>query len=153
MKTEMMVLERLRETIIKSIADHYSADEGGADLVPLDEKSVVIDFPDVDNMRKDCMVYIEPDYENFEALSLMADQATMNVTVTILVKGAPHTTLIKRVFGYFTALCSMLASDRELDGFVDYTEVTDMDYYPYVTAGKSQSAIEATLRIRWDRIF
>ena len=153
MKTEMMVLERLRDTITKKISEHFSADEGGADLVPLDEKSVAIDFPDVDNMRKDCMVYIEPDYENFEALSLMADQATMNVTVTILVKGAPHTTLIKRVFGYFTALCSMLASDRELDGFVDYTEVTDMDYYPYVTAGKSQSAIEATLRIRWDRIF
>ena len=153
MKTEMMVLERLRDTIIQKIGEHFSADEGCADLVPLDEKSVVIDFPDVDNMRKDCMVYIEPDYENFEALSLMADQATMNVTVTILVKGAPHTTLIKRVFGYFTALCSMIAEGRELSGFVDYTEVKDMDYYPYVTAGKSQSAIEATLRIRWDRIF
>ncbi len=153
MKTEMMVLERLRDMIIAHIGEHFSADEGGADLTPFDDKSVVIDFPDVDNMRKDSMFYIEPDYENFEALSLMADQATMNVTVTILVKGAPHTTLIKRVFGYFTALCSLLASDRELNGFVDYTEVTDMDYYPYVTAGKSQSAIEATLRIRWDRIF
>ena len=153
MKTEMMVLERLRDRIINHISEHFEADGGKADLAILDEKSVVIDFPDVDNMRRDNMVYIEPDYENFEALSLMADQATMKVSVTILCKGAPHTTLIKRVFGYFTALCSLLASDRELDGFVDYTEVTDMDYYPYVTAAKGTCAIEATIRLRWDRIF
>lgn len=153
MKTEMMVLERLRDIIIKHLAEHFEADEGKGDLKALDEKAVVIDFPDVDNMRANDMFFIEPDYENFEALSLMADQATMNVRVTILCKGASHTTLIKRVFGYFTALCSLLAKDRELESFVDYTEVTDMDYYPYVTASKNQCAIEATLRIRWDRIF
>lgn len=153
MKTEMMVLERLRDEIVKHLAEHYEADDGGADLKAIDEKNVTVDFPDTDNMPRDVMFYIEPDYENFEALSLMADQATMNVTVTILVKGAAHAMLIKRVFGYFTALCSLLAADRELDEFVDYTEVTDMDYYPYVTAKKSQTAIEATLQLKWDRIF
>lgn len=149
----MMVMERLREIIISNLPDHFSADDGNADLAPLDDKAVAVDFPDVDNMRKDTCVYIQPDWENFEMMSLSADQATLNLTVTILTKGAANHVLIKRVFGYFTALCSMIHSDRSLDGFVDHTEVTDMDYYPAVTASKAMTAIEATVRIMWDRTF
>lgn len=149
----MMVMERLREIIISNLPDHFSADDGNADLAPLDDKAVAVDFPDVDNMRKDTCVYIQPDWENFEMMSLSADQATLNLTVTILTKGAANHVLIKRVFGYFTALCSMIHSDRSLDGFVDHTEVTDMDYYPAVTASRTMTAIEATVRIMWDRTF
>ena len=149
----MMIMEKLRDLIVTRLPDHFSADDGNADLTPLDDKAVSIDFPDVDNMRKDTCVYIQPDWENFEMMSLSADQATLNLTVTILTKGAANHVLIKRVFGYFTALCSLIHSDRSLDGYVDHTEVTDMDYYPAVTASKTMTAIEATVRIMWDRTF
>lgn len=149
----MMVMERLRNMIVRKLPEHFSADDGNADLTPLDDKAVSIDFPDVDNMRKDTCVYIQPDWENFEMMSLSADQAALNLTVTILTKGAANHVLIKRVFGYFTALCSMIHSDRSLEGFVDHTEVTDMDYYPAVTASRTMTAIEATVRIMWDRTF
>ena len=153
MKTEMMVMERLRDLIIQNLPDHFKADDGNADLTPLDEKSVTVDFPDVDNMRKDTCIFIQPDYENFEQMSLSCDQAVLNLTVTILTKGAKSEVLIRRVFGYFTAFCSLIHSDRGLEGFVDHTEVTDMDYYPAVTASKTMTAIEATVRIMWDRTF
>lgn len=153
MKTEMMVMERLREVIVSNLPIHFGSDGGKADLVPLDEKSVSIDFPDTDNMRRDTCIFIQPDYENFEMMSLSADQATLNITVTILTKGAKSEVLIRRVFGYFTAFCSLIHSDRSLGGFVDHTEVTDMDYYPAVTASKTMTAIEATVRIMWDRTF
>ena len=149
----MMVMERLRDLIIQNLPDHFKADDGNADLTPLDEKAVTVDFPDVDNMRKDTCLYIQPDWENFEQMSLSCDQATLNLTVTILTKGAKSEVLIKRVFGYFTALCSLIHSDRSLDGYVDHTEVTDMDYYPAVTASKTMTAIEATVRVMWDRTF
>ena len=149
----MMVMERLRDLIIQTLPDHFKADDGNADLTPLDEKSVTVDFPDVDNMRKDTCIFIQPDYENFEQMSLSCDQAVLNLTVTILTKGAKSEVLIRRVFGYFTAFCSLIHSDRGLEGFVDHTEVTDMDYYPAVTASKTMTAIEATVRIMWDRTF
>ena len=153
MKTEMMVMERLREVIVSNLPIHFGSDGGKADLVPLDEKSVSINFPDTDNMRRDTCIFIQPDYENFEQMSLSCDQAVLNLTVTILTKGARSEVLIRRVFGYFTAFCSLIHSDRGLEGFVDHTEVTDMDYYPAVTASKTMTAIEATVRIMWDRTF
>ena len=153
MKTEMMVMERLRDVIVSNLPIHFGSDGGKADLTPLDEKCVSIDFPDTDNMRRDTCIFIQPDYENFEQMSLYADQATLNLTVTILTKGARSDVLIRRVFGYFTAFCSLIHSDRGLEGFVDHTEVTDMDYYPAVTASRTMTAIEATVRIMWDRTF
>ena len=149
----MMVMERLRDLIIQNLPDHFKADDGNADLMPLDDKAVSVDFPDVDSMRKDTCIYIQPDWENFEQMSLSCDQATLNLTVTILTKGAKSEVLIKRVFGYFTALCSLIHSDRSLDGYVDHTEVTDLDYYPAVTASKTMTAIEATVKVMWDRTF
>ena len=99
MKTEMMVMERLRDLIIQNLPDHFKADDGNADLTPLDEKAVTVDFPDADNMRKDTCIYIQPDWENFEQMSLSCDQATLNLALTILTKGARSEVLIKRVFG------------------------------------------------------
>ena len=87
MKTEMQIMERLRDVIVRSLPGHFTADGGNADLIPLDEKCVSIDFPDTDNMRRDTCVFIQPDYENFEQMSLSCDQAVLNLTVTILTKG------------------------------------------------------------------
>ena len=145
MKTEMQVLDRLKEVIVSQLSKHYEEDGGQADLAPISPLNVEIDFPDVDNMRKETMFYIEPDYENLDTLSMNSDIATMAVTVFIIVKGAKHETLIRRVFGYFTALYCLLGKNRTLDGFIESTRMTDMDYYPAVTASTTMTAIEASL--------
>lgn len=59
MVTEMDVLERLREKIVEGL---------GRVLEGFRDDSAVIDFPDTDNMRRNLMVYIQPDYEALEDL-------------------------------------------------------------------------------------
>ena len=151
MKTEMQVLEKLKQVITDQLALHYQEDGGKADLQPITEHNVSIDFPDIDNMRKDTMFYIEPDYENLEPFSMSSDLATMTATLFIITKGAKHETLIRRVFGYFTALYSLFGNNRSLDGFIESVRITDMDYYPAVTAGTTMTAIETSIELQWSK--
>ena len=101
MKTEMQVLERLKETMVSQLNPLMEITDG---VLPEDisAQNVEIDFPDTDNMRKSSMFYIQPDGENIEDLSMGSDIATMDSTVFILCKGATSTTLIKMVFGLKT---------------------------------------------------
>ena len=61
MVTEMDVLERLRTVIVEGL---------GSEFEDFRDDSAVIDFPDTDNMRRNLMVYIQPDYEALEDLSV-----------------------------------------------------------------------------------
>ncbi|MFA6732782.1 MAG: hypothetical protein WCS07_08595 [Sphaerochaeta sp.] len=153
MKTEMQVLDRLAATIASQIANHFSEDDGGGDLGPVGEQNISIDFPDVDSMRKNTMFYIQPDYENLEDLSMSSDLATMHVTLFILCKGASSEKLVRRVFGYYTALYVLVRGNQTLDGFIDFARITDMDYYPAVTASATVTAMEISLQLQWSKDF
>jgi len=152
MKTEMQVLERLKETMVSQLNPLMETTDG---VLPEDinAQNVEIDFPDTDNMRKSSMFYIQPDGENIEDLSMGSDIATMDSTVFILCKGAASSTLIKKVFGYYSALYTLLRGNQTLDGFVESVRLTSMDYYPAVTASKTMTAIEAHIQIQWAKEF
>lgn len=148
MKTEMQVLERLKETIASQLNPLIENSDG---VLPedIDAQNVEINFPDTDNMRKNSMFYIQPDGENLEDLSMSSDIATMDSTIFILCKGSACSTLIKKVFGYYSALYSLLRGNQTLDGFVESIRLTNMEYYPAVTASKTMTAIEAHIQIQW----
>ena len=59
MVTEMDVLERLREKIVEGLSGEFER---------FSDEYAIIDFPDTDNMRRNLMVYIQPDYEALEDL-------------------------------------------------------------------------------------
>lgn len=151
MKTEMKVLDRLKDTIVSQLGDHFSITE--EELEGIGDANIAIDFPDVDSMRKHSMFYIQPDYENIEDLSMSSDLAVMNATVFILCKGASTEKLIRRVFGYYTALYVLLRGNQTLNGFIDFVRVTDMDYYPAVTASATITAIEISVQLQWTKQF
>ena len=66
MTDEMDVMEALRRRII----GHMAAFVREPDVtVALDERSVLIDFPDPDNMARDSVVWITPDWEGIERSS------------------------------------------------------------------------------------
>lgn len=153
MKTEMQVLDRLKDMIVSQIGEHFSSDGGGGDLEPVLDANVRIDFPDADSMRRNTMFYIQPDYENLEELSMASDMATMQVTLFILCKGASSETLVRRVFGYYTALYILVRSNQTLDGFIDFARVTDMDYYPAITASATVTAMEISVQLQWSKDF
>ena len=150
MKTEIQVLEHLKTTIATRLATFFDND---GEIITIDEKNVEIDFPDVDTMRRNTMLYIQPDYENLEPLGFASDLATLRATVFILCKGASSATLVKRVFAYYTALYILLRRNSTLSGFIDNTHITDMDYYPAVTASATITAIEVSIELQWSKDF
>jgi hypothetical protein len=148
MKTEYEVLTTLQEIIATQLGDHV---EGLEDLPSITIANVEIAFPDVDRMKRNTMFFIQPDYEHLEQLSIRSDLATMQVTLFILCKGASNATLIQRVFAYYTACYRLVKTNPTLDGFIDFIQITDMDYYPAVTAAKTMTAIEMSVELQWSK--
>lgn len=150
MKTEMQVLERLAELIPEGLKEHLTDEKVKSDLSAL---NVRIDFPDIDNMRKDNMLYIVPEYENIEELTVSSDTADFEAKVYIISKRDKSEALVKRVFEIYTAFYLFMRSDPTLDGFIEYSRITDMDYFPSVTASQTMVAIEVTLTLTWAKVF
>ncbi len=150
MISEMQVLERLQQILARDLGQHVDTEKFSG---PLDEKNILIDYPDVDKMPKNTMFYIQPDYESLEELSMGSDLATMHATVFILCKGAASRILIQRVFALWSALYVLARSNQSLDGFIDSLRITDMDYYPAVTASATITAIEARMQMQWAKQF
>jgi len=150
MKTEIQVLEKLKAIIITNLGTYFDEE------IPLSEISdlnIKIDFPDIDNMRKNNMFYIQPDYETLEELSINSDIANMNIKLFFLCKGAKSEELIKRAFAYYSAFYMMLKNNQTLDGFIDFAKITDMDYYPAVSEIANITAIEVKLELMWSKEF
>ncbi len=152
MKTELQVLDRLKETIATQLGEYMDESEEDV-LEAITEMHINIDYPDVDRMRKNTMFFIQPDYENLEQLSMGSDLATMQVTLFILCKGASSEKLVRGVFSYYTACYLLLRKNQTLDGFIDFARITDMDYYPAVTASATITAIEVGLQLQWSKDF
>lgn len=150
MKTEIQVLEKLKLILIEKL-NNFIEDEFYKFVI--DDHNIKIDFPDIDNMRKNNMFYIQPDYETLEELSINSDMATMNIKFFILCKGVKTEELIKRVFAYYSALYGMLKNNQSLDGFIDFIKITDMDYYPAVSEIANISAIEVRMDLMWSKEF
>lgn len=152
MITEMQVLERLKAVIARDLVG-LQEHEVGISVESFDEKNVEIDFPDVDSMRRPTMLYIQPDYGNLEPLGMHSDLATMRATVFILCKGASNAILVKRTFALYGAMYLLLRGDPTLGGFIEGSRITDMDYYPAVTASATVTAIEASIDLQWSKEF
>ena len=148
----MQVLERLRETMVSQLEAYIETDDGQPSDA-IGEDSVVIDFPDPDGMRKDTMMFIQPDAESLESLSMGSDLATMDAGICILCKGAPNAVLVRRVFAWCNAFHRMIRSNPTLDGFIDASMMTGMEYYPAVTASRTMTAIEIPLQLQWTKEF
>ena len=154
MKTELMILNRLKEVIATQLNDYLEEDADYSGILEeIDEKNVVIDYPDIDNMPKNTMFYIQPDFEEMADLSMATDFADMKVIIYIICKGAKSETLIKRVFGYYSALFALIRNNQTLDYMVDFSKINNMDYYPSVTASSIMSAIEVGANIQWSKLF
>ena len=150
MKDEMTVIEGLRDSIINGINDHLPESEV---LTPIGEDNVLIDFPDTDKMPKSTMFYIQPNWADFENLTTESDSSVFNVAVFILCKRDKEVNLTKKIYGYFNALYSLLRRNTSLDGVVDFTEVTNSEFYPAVEANKSIQGVEVSVSLRYTKDF
>lgn len=150
MKTEMQVLERLSALIPDGVRPYLRETSVSSDFTAL---NVRIDFPDPDSMRKDNMLYIVPEYENIEELTTSSDTAQLEAKLYIISKKGTGEALIRRVFDIYTAFYLFMRNNPTLDGFIDLSRITDMDYFPSVTPSGTSTAIEVTLLLSWEKVY
>ena len=148
MKNELTILNQLKTVIQTQLNLHL---ESG--LEQISERNVQIDFPDIDQMPKNIMLYIQPNWSEYEALSTESDSSTFNVAVFIICKKDKQENLTRKIYGYFNALYSLLRSNISLDESVDFTDINDADFYPAVEGNRNVQAIEASVSIRYTKDF
>lgn len=148
MKNELTVLTQLRQTIIDHINDYLA--EG---LEGIASDNVVIKWPNVDQMKKRVMFYIQPDYAEYEDLATTNDLSVFHVKVFIFCKRGAHTTLEQEGYGYYNGLYELLRRDMTLDGYVDFSTVASADFYNAVDSTGNVSGTEVDISIQYTKDF
>ncbi len=148
MKNELTILNQMKTVLQGQLNDHL---ETG--LEQIDEHNVAIEFPDTDLMPKATMFYIVPNWADYEALSTESDNSTFNVALFILCKKDRQESLTRKIYGYFNALYSLLRTNIGLDGYVDFTDVNDAEFYPAVEGNRNVQGVEVSVSIRYTKDF
>lgn len=148
MKTEYSVLEALKNTIVTHVNEYLPETAEQITASHID-----IDYPDIDNCKHNTQIFITPNTASYEGKTWGSDLAVFNVDIFILCKKAPNTTLIQNVFMYSNAIYQMLRNNQGLDGYIDFSEVDNLEYYPAIDPVGKQVAISLSLSLQWEKDF
>ena len=148
MINELKVMEKLREVIEKELNDYLDDEFQG--LVP---GQVLIEFPNVDKMPYPVMVYIQPDYAEYEDQTICADKATFRLAVFLLCKRDTRCNLTLKTYGYYNALYALLRHNTSLDQTVDFATVVDTNFYPAVEANPNVQGAEVSVQTVFEKNF
>lgn len=148
MKNELSILNQLKTVIQTQLNSHLDST-----LPSIDQHNVQIDFPDTDQMPKNVMFYLQPNWSEYEALSTESDASTFNIAVFVICKKDKQENLTKKIYGYFNALYSLLRTNIGLDGYVDFCDINDAEFYPAVEGNRNVQAVETAVSIRYTKDF
>lgn len=146
MTSEMDILQGLRDVLIRDLNNYTSnAVEG------MDDKSIVIDFPDIDSARKPTMIFLQANWTNYDSLVYSADQSNFTISVFLVAKKASSTVLQEKLFALYDGLYRLLKTNNTLDSLVAYTVIQSMDYYPALTADNNVKGIEVSIQCVFEK--
>ncbi|MBO4393408.1 MAG: hypothetical protein J5800_03605 [Spirochaetales bacterium] len=148
MRNELTILNALKTVVQTQLNDYL--DEN---LPNLGERNVAIDFPDTDQMPMKTMLYIQPNWANYEDLSTESDLSNFGITLFIVCKKDTQENLTRKIYGYFNALYSLIRANISLDGEVDFSSITDADFYPAVEGNRNIQAIEVSITVTYTKDF
>lgn len=148
MRNELTILNSLKTVMQTQLNDHLDPQ-----TETISERNVVIDFPDIDLMPMKTMLYIQPNWANYEDLSTESDMSTFNIAVFIVCKKDKQENLTRKVYDFFNALYSLLRTNWSLNGEADFTQITDADFYPAVEGNRNVQAIEVSVSVRYTKDF
>ena len=144
MTNELTVLEALK-TVIETEIQQFLPE--GSDF------GVLIDFPDVDQMPKKNMYYLQPDYAEFSNMAVQSDLSEFKISVFILCKRDTQENLTIKSYAFFKALYELLRTDISLDGTVDLTDIVDADFFPAVEGNPNVRGVEVHVSVRYTKDF
>ena len=148
MRNELTILNALK-TVVQTQLNPYLQEN----LDPIGERNVVIDFPDTDQMPMKTMLYIQPNWADYENLSTESDLSNFGIALFIICRKDTQENLTKKIYGYFNALYSLLRTNISLDGEVDFSSITDADFYPAVEGNRNVQAIEVSIAVSYTKDF
>ena len=148
MKNELTVMNSLLSEMQSNLNSYLDSE-----LEPLSSESMMIEFPDVDQMPKSTMIYIQPDYAEYEALATTNDQASFRMSVFVLCKRDKRENLTTKFFGYFNGVYALLRSNISLSGAVDFTDIVDVNFYPAVEGNLNVKGAEISVSCRYTKDF
>lgn len=146
MTNELSILNRLKAVLQTQLNDYLPE---GFDQIG--ERNVIIDIPDTDQMPMKTMLYIIPNWADYEALTTDNDACTFNIAVFIVCHKDSHSSLTTKIHTYFDALQSLIHTNTSLDGEVDFSTVDNVELYYLVDGTKNVQAAEASLSVRYTK--
>jgi len=148
MINELNVIKGLADTILNSVNNYLPEDFTG-----ITEKQVLIDFPSVDQMPAGTMIYLQPNYAEYEALATTNDRSVFNISVFLLCKRDQRMNLTLKMYGYFNALFECIRRSMDLGGVVDFTHIDNVEFYPAVEANKNVMGAELSVACEYTKDF
>lgn len=148
MVNELTIIEAMETTIEDNINTYIDNH-----LPNLSAANVRIDFPDVDSMPRDVMIYLHPNYAQYETLATTNDRSLFTVSVYLLCKRDSMANLTKKMFGYYNALYETLRRHMELGGVVDFSAITDVEFYPAIDMNKNVQGAEISVTVEYTKDF
>ena len=111
----------------------------------------VIDYPDGDNLKYPTMVYIVPENETMEYVSINTVLVTMYVKIYILLRSIPMATMIQNAYEYYAALVNAIGYDETLDNSILEANITGAEFYPAVVGLTKTAGIEINAVLKYER--
>lgn len=148
MINELTVLEALQSVLVSDVNDFL--EEGWTRLTT---DNVVLEWPDVDGMKDDVTVFINGNYAEYEELATTNDQSTFTVSVFLMVKRDTKLNLTQKMYRYFNGIYQALRESMSLDGVVDFTMITDADFFPAIEANTNVQGVEITVAVHYTKDF
>ncbi len=148
MINELTVLEALQSVLVSDVNKFLA--EGWTRLTT---DNVVLEWPDVDGMKDDVTVFINGNYAEYEELATTNDQSTFTVSVFLMVKRDTKLNLTQKMYRYFNGIYQALRESMSLDGVVDFTMITDADFFPAIEANTNVQGVEITVAVHYTKDF
>lgn len=148
MINELTVLEALQSVLVSDVNKFLA--EGWTRLTT---DNVVLEWPDVDGMKDDVTVFINGNYAEYTELATTNDESTFTVSVFLMVKRDTKLNLTQKMYRYFNGIYQALRESMSLDGVVDFTMITDADFFPAIEANTNVQGVEITVAVHYTKDF
>ena len=146
MASELTILNAMKQVIQCGLNECLPQN-----IEQISERNVEIDFPDTDQMPMKNMLYIVPNWANYETLTTESDNSTFNIAVFIVCRKDKPENLTEKVHLYFEALQNLIHSNTTINGEVDFSTVDNVDFYYGVDGTRNVQAAEASISVHYTK--
>ncbi|AFG37631.1 hypothetical protein [Spirochaeta africana] len=147
------IIDKIREIILRDFETEAATlftDGGEPELDPVvDESIVAFDF-DIDKNKRGLMLFLLPEAEQVERITIEGEESTQGVSVYIICRNDTPANLYKKVLRYSRAFRDMIRGNNTLDGIAGDSYVTNAEYFHAVEGNPAIKGAELQITVEVD---